>query len=129
MQPTGVIYTRRITDGDESGAEIKSFKTLARWCGAEAADRVRLVTTMWDDVDMVSDAQSMEDQLKSTHWNSLLSAGTSYERFHNTRESAWEIVLGIGETKKPFLVQDFFDSREQLAIKTSEITPDDNVVL
>jgi len=129
VRPTGVIYTRRITDGDESGADRRSFKTLVRLCGTGAADRVRLVTTMWDDADMVSDAHSMEDQLKSTHWKTLLDAGACYERFHNTRESAWEIVLGIGETKKPFLVQNFFDLRKQLAIKTSEIAPNDNVVL
>jgi len=63
-------------------------------CVTGAADRVRLVTAMWDDVDIVSDMQSMEDQLKSTHWKTLLRAGACYEHFHNTRESVWEIDSG-----------------------------------
>ncbi|KAL4071607.1 hypothetical protein V8B97DRAFT_410482 [Scleroderma yunnanense] len=129
IQPTGVIYMRRITDEDKSGAEFKSFKTLSRWCGPEAADRVRLVTTMWDDVDMESDTKSMEAKLKNTNWEPLLSAGASYERFHNTRESAWEIVLGIGETKKSFLIQELLDLRKYLAIRTAEIMPSDNVIM
>ena len=119
---------RRITD-DNSGTELRSFKTLASWCGPEAADRVRLVTTMWDNVDVMSDAQSMEDILKATHWKSLLKEGARYQRFLNTSESAWEIVLGIGETKKPFLVQDLLDLRGHMTIETSKIAAEDNIVL
>ncbi|KAL4077507.1 hypothetical protein J3A83DRAFT_1597497 [Scleroderma citrinum] len=100
IQPAGVIYTRRITDEYSFAAELKNFQTVARWCRRPAvAERVRLVTTMWDEADMDS-AQGMENAMKDEHWKSLLDAGARYERFYNTRESAWAIVLGLGHTRK-----------------------------
>lgn len=100
VQLTGVIYTSRITDEDRSGVELRNFQTLDRWCRHHGvADRVRLVTTMWDEVDVHS-TKDLESTLKDQTWKSLLDAGALYHRFYNTPESAWEIVLELGDPKK-----------------------------
>lgn len=95
---TGVIYTHRILDAEQC---LGLFATLY---GGEEARRVRLVTTMWDEADMES-AKEIENTLKAGQWKSLLDAGARYERFHNTHESAWEIVLGLGDNTKALLLQ------------------------
>ncbi|KAI6160321.1 hypothetical protein EDD17DRAFT_831328 [Pisolithus thermaeus] len=69
----------------------QSFQLLYRLCGNEAADRVQLVTTMWDEVDE-SEAVEVEETLKGTHWQSFMQAGAQPRRFDNTSESAWNIV-------------------------------------
>ncbi|KAG6328672.1 hypothetical protein ID866_10416, partial [Astraeus odoratus] len=96
---TGLIYTRRITEQDRTGAELASFQALYRLCGHDDADRVRLVTTMWDEVDAESDVQHTEDNLQIMHWKSLIDAGAHYTRFNNTPESAWEIIHSLGDAK------------------------------
>ncbi|KAI6103003.1 hypothetical protein F5141DRAFT_243808 [Pisolithus sp. B1] len=101
---TGVIYTHSITNEGMSAADVQSFKLLRGLCGDEAADRVRLVTTVLDDVDK-SEVVEVEGALR-THWQSLFDAGVSPERFNNTSAGAWEIIEGLENTKKVLLVQE-----------------------
>lgn len=82
-------------------------------CGHEAADRVQVVTTMWDEAD-VAFAETVEMTMKAGPWKSMLDAGARYARFHNTPQSAWEIVLGLGDTKKALLVQEEHAMRKKL---------------
>ena len=104
IEITGVIYTHRITDSHSTGSELQIFQILSGICGRGAADRVRLVTTMWDEVDDQSTAEQTEDRLKD-EWRSLLNAGASYQRFTNSSESAWDIVRGLGYERKALLLQ------------------------
>lgn len=104
IDPTGVIYTYRINDTHECATELTSLRIVAALCGAEAADRLRLVTTMWDNVDEEI-AKGTEVRLKDDVWRLLLGAGSCYERFNNTEGSAWDIVLGLGDTKKALVLQ------------------------
>ena len=105
IKPTGVIYTHPISEAHESGARSNSFCLISDMCGQEAADRVRIVTTMWDETDETF-AERAERAMKAGPWKSFLDAGARYARFHNTSESAWEIVLGLGDTKKALFIQD-----------------------
>ncbi|KAL4077511.1 hypothetical protein J3A83DRAFT_4155681, partial [Scleroderma citrinum] len=115
IEPTGIIYTYRINDTHESSAELTGLRLAAALCGNEAADRMRLVTTMWDDVDTEL-AQDTEDRMKDDVWESLLSAGSRYERFYNTGDSAWNIVLGLGDARKALLIQrEVVDMKMELA--------------
>ncbi|KAL4077508.1 hypothetical protein J3A83DRAFT_1591654 [Scleroderma citrinum] len=104
IELTGVIFTYRITDTHVSGTELASLRIASALCGGDAADRVRLVTTMWDDVDVES-AKDTENTMKTEQWKSLLDKGARYERFYNTRESAWKIIDSLGNNKKALLLQ------------------------
>ncbi|KAI6101775.1 hypothetical protein EDD16DRAFT_1648373 [Pisolithus croceorrhizus] len=79
-------------NGSMGAVDEQSFQLLYRLCGNEAADRVQLVTTMWDEVDE-SEAVEVEETLKGTHWQSFMQAGAQPRRFDNTSESAWNITL------------------------------------
>ncbi|KAL4077506.1 hypothetical protein J3A83DRAFT_1595531 [Scleroderma citrinum] len=100
----GIIYTYRIIDTHASGEELVSLHLLAALCGDEMADRVRLVTTMWDESD-VELGRDTENRIISGPWKLLLDAGSHHERFFNTQESAWDIVLRLGDGKKALLLQ------------------------
>ncbi|KAL4077505.1 hypothetical protein J3A83DRAFT_1598690 [Scleroderma citrinum] len=113
IKPTGVIYTYCISEAHESGTKSNNFRLFSDLCGREAADRVRVVTTMWDEAD-VAFAETVEHTMKAGPWKSLLDAGACCARFHNTTESAWEIVLGLGDTKKALLVQEDHAMRKKL---------------
>ncbi|KIK19429.1 hypothetical protein PISMIDRAFT_152984 [Pisolithus microcarpus 441] len=101
---TGVIYTHNLREDGMCAVDEQSFQSLCRLCGNEAADRVRLVTTMWDDVDE-SEAVEVEGKLKRTHWQSFIQAGAQPQRFDNTSKSAWNIVESLGITTKTLLLQ------------------------
>lgn len=101
---TGVIYTHSVMDDRLSATDMQSFRLITRLCGNEAADRVRLVTTMWDQVEK-SMAEEMQKKLVSGQWRSLIKAGARPERFNNTSEAAWSIVQGLGNTKKTLPIQ------------------------
>ncbi|KAI6113564.1 P-loop containing nucleoside triphosphate hydrolase protein [Pisolithus croceorrhizus] len=101
---TGVVYTQDVTDNSWSPTDMQGFQLLGRLCGDEAADQVRLVTTMWDVADKL-EADEMEGMLKETQWQPLIQAGAQPQRFNNTSESAWNIVEGLGNTTKTLLIQ------------------------
>ncbi|KIK19428.1 hypothetical protein PISMIDRAFT_153001 [Pisolithus microcarpus 441] len=119
IELTGVIYTHNIGGDNNCATDVLSFQLLGHLCGDEAADRVRLVTTMWDDVDM-SKAGEAEGRLKRTRWQSLIRAGARLERFDNTPETAWNIVRDLGSTKKPLLLQrELVDMKKRLEDTTA----------
>ncbi|KAI6103011.1 hypothetical protein F5141DRAFT_1293609 [Pisolithus sp. B1] len=99
----GVIHTHSITDSNMSTVDVQSFELFRDLCGNEAADRVRLVMTMWDVVDE-SEGAAVEGTLE-THWQSLTVAGARPARFNNTTERAWLIVESLENTKKALLLQ------------------------
>ncbi|KAI6103013.1 hypothetical protein F5141DRAFT_1008119 [Pisolithus sp. B1] len=104
IELTGVIYTHNLREDSMGAVDEQSFRLLCHLCGNEAADRVRLVTTMWDDVDELG-AVEVEETLKGTHWQSFMQAGAQPRRFDNTSESAWNIVESLGITTKTLLLQ------------------------
>ncbi|KAI6009961.1 hypothetical protein EDC04DRAFT_837757 [Pisolithus marmoratus] len=118
LQFTGAIYVRRITATESARSEQNSFQIFAKLVGNEAADRVRLVTTMWDEPEVPSRVLAMEDRenrLTEGQWAPLMRAGAVYARFDNTPESAWGIVRGLGMGKKALLLQrELVDMRKTL---------------
>ncbi|KAI6134307.1 P-loop containing nucleoside triphosphate hydrolase protein [Pisolithus croceorrhizus] len=116
---TGVIYTHDIRDDGRCATDVQSFRLLSCLCGNEAADRIRLVTTMWDEVDE-SEAVRMEETLRRTHWQPLIRARARIKRFHNTPDTAWDIVRDLGSTKKALLLQrEMVDMRKKLGDTTA----------
>ena len=102
---TGVIYTHRATDY-MSGTLCRNFDMFSRLCGEKAAERVRLVTTMWDKVKDVERVRSVVSLLEGETWKPLLDAGARHEKFENSPKSAWDIVMGLGVKTEALLLQE-----------------------
>ncbi|KAI6041762.1 hypothetical protein EDC04DRAFT_1163459 [Pisolithus marmoratus] len=123
LQFNGVIYTRRITE-TLCRSERTSFRVCAHLIGNDVADRVRLVTTMWDEPEVHSDtstAENRENKLKEEQWESLIGAGAMCERFFNTSDSAWGIVQRLGVERKASLLlqRELVDMRKPLKQTTA----------
>ncbi|KAI6018347.1 hypothetical protein EDC04DRAFT_3118617 [Pisolithus marmoratus] len=108
---TGVIYTHSIRDNSKLADE--SLQLLIDLCGEEAVNQVRLVLTMCDGVEE-READDAEKTLR-TQWKSLIQDGAPLERFDNDSTTAWKIIQGLGNTKKPLLIQkELVDERRAL---------------
>ncbi|KAI5997317.1 P-loop containing nucleoside triphosphate hydrolase protein [Pisolithus orientalis] len=112
---TGIIYTHRITDNRMSGSVCKNLDMFSRLCGDKAAERVRLVTTMWDKAKDKNLAKSRVSQLETNFWEPLLEAGARHEQFENSSDSAWKIVRGLmGEGEAVLLQEELVDVERKL---------------
>ncbi|KAI6046237.1 hypothetical protein EDC04DRAFT_2887918 [Pisolithus marmoratus] len=100
----GLLYTHSIADNSRSAIDMECFQLLRHLCGNKAADRVQLVSTMWDEVEQRA-ANKVERTVMKIQWQSLIQAGACLKRFDNTSETAWNIVQGLGSTKKALLLQ------------------------
>ncbi|KAI6009969.1 P-loop containing nucleoside triphosphate hydrolase protein, partial [Pisolithus marmoratus] len=101
---TGVVYTYNIRDGGNFSTDMQSLQLLIDLCGRDAADRVRLVMTMCDEVEH-REVDNAERTLR-TQWQSFIQTGARVKRFDNTSETAWEIVRDLGNEKKTLLLQE-----------------------
>ncbi|EJD50946.1 hypothetical protein AURDEDRAFT_83988 [Auricularia subglabra TFB-10046 SS5] len=100
---SGIIYMQRITDNRVGGVSAKNMRMFRTLCGEDALRNVVLCTSMWDKV-LWSPAEEQtatarEAELKADFWAPMLAHGSVVSRFHNTRESAVELV-------RPFLHRD-----------------------
>ncbi|KAI5991964.1 hypothetical protein EDD15DRAFT_2144532, partial [Pisolithus albus] len=102
---TGVIFTHEITDHWMLDSLYEALDILCCICGDKAARRVRLVTTMWDQVEDPGLAEITISQLENNLWKPLLDAGARHMRFENSKQSAWDIVKDLGAEREPLLLQ------------------------
>lgn len=103
----GIIYTHRITDNRMSGSVCKNLDMFSRLCGDGAAERVRLMTTMWDRVKDATLAESRVSQLETNFWKPLIDAGARHRKLEeNSLKSAWEIIQDLMGNGKALLLQE-----------------------
>ncbi|KIK11924.1 hypothetical protein PISMIDRAFT_61664, partial [Pisolithus microcarpus 441] len=102
---TGVIFTYDVTDSQMYDSLSESLDILCCICGDKAAGRVRLVTTMWDQVENPRLAENTVLQLETNLWKPLIDAGARHMRFENSRQSAWAIIEDLGIEREAFLLQ------------------------
>ncbi|KAH7161705.1 P-loop containing nucleoside triphosphate hydrolase protein [Dactylonectria macrodidyma] len=98
MKFGGIIYLHRISDNRVSGTTVKNFTLLEKICGFEAAQRVFLVTTMWDWVDTgkldYDEAKRREERLSTmpNYWQTLCHHGSQMRRHRGDEASAFSIL-------------------------------------
>lgn len=94
MKIGGVIYLHDISLPRLHPASLRNIEVFRRLCGDRALSSVVLATTKWGLVNE-QDGTKREAQLLSGLWKDIISAGSSVDRFDNTRESAWRIIKRI----------------------------------
>jgi len=99
---------QRITDSRIIGDPWHEFRKFG-----EPAQRITLVTTMWDRVYDPHRAERQEEVVKSDYWKAMIDNGAGFERFLNTADSAWNIVNKMLEDGTKFVLQG--DMKKRLA--------------
>jgi hypothetical protein len=90
----GIIYLYDISRKRMHGSSFKNFTMFRTLCGSDAAVNVILVTTMWSEV-KDSVGRSREQQLSNVYWKPLLDEGSRSNRFLDSFDSAWDIVISL----------------------------------
>ena len=103
----GILYFHRITDNRVTGTPLKNLHMFEKLCGKHALGNIILTTTMWDKIDETT-GQEREMELGGQYWESMIKLGSTTARYHNTKESAWEIldkILRGGRDQPAVLLQ------------------------
>ncbi|KPM46151.1 hypothetical protein AK830_g256 [Neonectria ditissima] len=98
----GIIYLHRITDIRMQGSARTNLVTFRQLCGKDALKKVILATTMWDKLPL-KEGEKRERELKERQdfWGWMLEKGSSCHRYHNTAESARQIVHVLANHDEP----------------------------
>ena len=109
----------RISDNRMSGSVGRNLDLFNRLCGDRAIERVRLVTSMWDvkmDKTAAKRRENRVSELTSNFWKPLIDAGAQYERFENTKKSAWDIIRDATahESETVLLQEELVDAERRL---------------
>ncbi|PPR03421.1 hypothetical protein CVT24_012690 [Panaeolus cyanescens] len=89
---SGVLYFHRITDNRMSGTAVSNINVFQGLIGKGLVYRnIKIVTTMWDH-DLKGVGDTRENELREEYWGQMTKGGASVVRFHNTHESAKEIL-------------------------------------
>ena len=90
----GVIYIHRICDRRFTGISVHNFKMFREICGDSTLKNVILVTNMWEEVTQAV-GEAREQELITDFFKPALDEGAQLARYHNTAESAHDIIRRI----------------------------------
>ncbi|KAK5028844.1 hypothetical protein LTS07_006224 [Exophiala sideris] len=102
---SGLIYLHRITHPRMSGSALKTLQIFTLLTGGPAMPMVRLVTTRWNEVDLMGPelerSQRLEDQLRRSDkfWAPLIRDGAITMRLHRNSRSAMAVIVSLLERK------------------------------
>ena len=77
-----------------------------------------LVTTMWDEVNE-EEGRLREDDLTTSHWNTMIELGCRTSRFYGNTESALDIVSQFQDAQCTVLLQKELVDQHLILAKTS----------
>jgi hypothetical protein len=95
----------RITD---KRLATKLYAVFSKLCGEGAMRNLILATTMWGNMygTALGRAEEREKELRDVHWRTMLAQGSIIKRFHNTYESAWDVLGALDRPPVVFLAPD-----------------------
>ena len=124
---SGMVYLHRITDVRMGGTPQRNLRMFARLCGEKAANKVRLITTMWDMEGEVLDNkgkkaievfQEREKQLQDTFWRGMLDNQATMGRYSNDPTTAWLAIQPLLSEEREklslYIQQELVDHRLRL---------------
>ncbi|RMJ20287.1 hypothetical protein CDV36_000084 [Fusarium kuroshium] len=97
LKLNGIIYLHRIKDERMTNAIMRNLTMFRSLCGDAAFQNVVLATTFWDELQDQSKGEDREQQLlaRGEWWGYMTAKGSKNMRFHNTRESALDIISKV----------------------------------
>jgi hypothetical protein len=101
---TGLLFLHRISDNRMAGTELRNAQMFEKLCGSSALPNVALITTMWDSVTEKTGIRR-EEELREDYWASMITSGARMMRFHESHQSAWDILDQFSGTRRPIQLQ------------------------
>jgi len=95
----GIIYVHPITTERMSGTPERTLQMFKNRFGKKYARDVVFLTTKWDDVTNMGEAENQETDLTGIYWNDIISGGATVGRFYIEAQSGprspWMIIDGM----------------------------------
>ncbi len=98
----GIVYISPITHTRMSGSAVMNLNMFSKLVGDEASSEVVLVTSMWNLVDDLHEAEDREKELRERFWKPLIDKGSKVCRLDHRRLAALQVLdvlLRNGETQ------------------------------
>ena len=117
---SGVICVHRISVKEFTRSEGRNFVMVPEFCGGAALKNVVLASNMWSGVPPKV-GQDRENELASGYFKPVLDLGAQMVRYHNTVQSAHDIIRRI-VTNNPVVLQiqrELVDERKGIANTTA----------
>ncbi|KZP29043.1 hypothetical protein FIBSPDRAFT_851874 [Athelia psychrophila] len=86
----GIVYMHPITKNRMDRTQVGSLRLFKSICG-DSMSGVTIVSSMWGNVNADTGAKR-EQELVDDYWKEYMTNGCRTKRFHNTRDSAIDIV-------------------------------------
>jgi hypothetical protein len=102
MKLSGIIYLQRITDPRMTHGGRANLELFRALCGDDPLRKVVLATTFWGEMKNLQRAAEHEGELKSNpdYWGDMLAKKATMTQFHDTKDSALDIVRGLLENEE-----------------------------
>jgi hypothetical protein len=110
----GALYVHPVVEARMRGSGRKNLIMFKKVLGAKGMKNCRLVTTKWTLVDEAVGAAREKELCESNEfWAPLLKAGATTVRFHDSTESAMDVIrpLALGHSFEPQLVGEMRDGK------------------
>ncbi|KAJ8132651.1 hypothetical protein O1611_g969 [Lasiodiplodia mahajangana] len=97
----GLVYLHPITKNRVDGSAMRNFRMLEQMCGLGALDRLVLLTTMWDQIDLgtprhIDASRRQQELLDDAHfWGTMCRYGSQAMQFDEGRQSALQVIDAI----------------------------------
>ena len=129
MKLSGIVYLQRITDPRMTHGGRANLAMFRALCGDDPLRKVILATTFWGEINNMDRAKDHEAELRTTpeYWGSMLSNKATMTRFHDTQESALNILRGLLKNEERIslkIQQEMVDQDLDLARTTAGETLD-----
>jgi hypothetical protein len=99
---SGIIYLQRITDPRITHGGRANLALFRALCGDDPLRKVVLATTFWGEMNNLDRARQHEEELKTNpeYWGDMLTKKATMTRFHDTQESAFQILRGLMQNEE-----------------------------
>jgi hypothetical protein len=101
----------------------KPYEAFSKLCGEGGMKNLILATTMWGILSAAL-GEEREKELRDVHWRTMLAQGSIIKRFHNTYESAWDVLGALDRPPVMFLTPD-----QLLELKSNLPSTGDSITL
>lgn len=89
---SGIVYMLPISNGHLARSSLVSAPVLEKLCGKDIARKMVLVSTMWEEGGEYRQQTKSEEELTWYFQDKMVQKESQYQRFMNTRQSAWSIL-------------------------------------
>lgn len=95
----GIVYLHKISD-ISSGTHRRNVDMFERLCGRDALQNVIIATTMWSRPEDPWELQQEKKLFTEGYWKAITDQASATVRYHNTRDSAWDILNNLLRSKR-----------------------------